>query len=126
MKNIRYRMWNNVIDRPQSSKYFYDIEQVMECLKQQMLSDSGSDSPFAYDHIGEGNMFQRWTGLNDKNGTPIYEGDILQHYDFDEGDYFEVEWLDEQGEWDGYGTFREWQESEIVGNICENANLLEK
>lgn len=122
MKNIKYRMWNKT-STPGKSKYFYDIEAVVECLKQQMLFDSGSDSPFAYDHVGEGNIFQRWTGINDNNGNLIYEGDIMQHYAFDEGDYFEVEWLDEQGEWSGHGVFHEWSSSTIVGNNCENPDM---
>ena len=65
---------------------------------------------------------QQYTGLKDKNGVEIYEGDIVQHYAFDEGDTFAVEWYDKGGYWLGHGCFSEWDRCSIVGNIFEGVD----
>ena len=77
------------------------------------------------DSIGE------CTGLRDKNGKLIFEGDILEGYDFDAEDGFGVvEWDDgaweviSEGNW--LGTFHEnynGYEFEIIGNIHDNPEL---
>ena len=72
------------------------------------------------------------TGLKDTNGKLIFEGDILEGYDFDaDSGYGEVELYDgafEVANNDWVGTFHENYKSflfEIIGNIHDNPELLE-
>ena len=74
----------------------------------------------------------QYTGLTDKNGKRIFEGDILEGRDFDvENGYGVVEWND--GAWEVIsegnccGTFHQnyWgNEFEIIGNIHDNPELV--
>ena len=73
------------------------------------------------------------TGLKDKNGVEIYEGDILLgHCVYPECNVFEFKLIGEvyyssRGTWDCYsyilGGFNE--QVEVIGNIYENADLLD-
>ncbi|MFW9627128.1 MAG: YopX family protein [Sulfurospirillum sp.] len=71
-------------------------------------------------------VIMQYTGLKDKNGVEIYEGDILQDYDYDrvgvvsfEKGEFVVTWENE------ICDVFEWSSEEVIGNIYENPELLE-
>ena len=71
------------------------------------------------------------TGLTDKNGKLIFEGDILEGYDFDaDSGYGVVELYDgafEVANDDWVGTFHENYRSflfEIIGNVHDNPELV--
>ena len=95
----------------------------------------------------DGKSVGQFTGLYDKNGKGIYEGDIVKstknkYKRFDENGIYEVyfndflchyaliasryEWNHKHGQCDNYSlTGRKAKEFEVIGNIYENAELLE-
>lgn len=79
-------------------------------------------------------IIEQYTGLKDKNGKEIYEGDILQD---ESKDTAVVIWREYQAEWgikwihigieDSLSHRMEWGHlNEIIGNIHENPELLEQ
>lgn len=77
----------------------------------------------------------QYTGFKDKNGREIYEGDIIQYKTTYYGNHKThttlVEWKDDL-EHDGFGEplamgyIFHGIENEVIGNIFENPNLLNK
>lgn len=76
----------------------------------------------------DGFIFMQYTGLKDKNGKEIYEGDILQS----KTNKVIVEWLDFYGRWEASNetgfilSFFSLMGWKIIGNIYENPELLEE
>jgi hypothetical protein len=85
-----------------------------------------------HDHCSNGKTFYQHTGLKDKNGKEIYEGDILEAFEEDRYKVFfntsmasfDVEWAG--GDCDSLVPKSGWNnlEYEVIGNIYQNPDLL--
>ena len=115
---FKYRAWDK-----ENKKYIYDVEKGLE-----FYSTAGNLRVMTLAEIAESSKYdlEQCTGLKDKNGKLIYEGDIVTGF-FNNN---KVIWdkssfcVD-----DGSGVFDELtkssEESTIIGNIHENPELLE-
>jgi hypothetical protein len=110
MREIKFRMWNEENKLITNSLDLCDI--VLAATKQ---------NPKLF-HWDESVPVMQYTGLNDKNGEEIYEGDIISYISFDEKTY--------RQECPDLTSFHFWQETsdnktvEVIGNIYENPELL--
>ena len=120
MKTLKFRMWSK-----EAKKFFYDPENVYECLKLSQLPATAN--------LYQDMIWQQFTGLLDKNGKEIYEGDLLEFAYRDEGKQFvgEVQYFEKFGSFGvvidkAFETFQDLIEYDqffnIVGNIFENEN----
>ncbi len=86
------------------------------------------------DLLAGGEHLMQFTGLQDKNGKEICEGDVLRQHR-DRGTAFEVRW-DKDGLWFAVELpkavvwrsplWRWAQVTEVIGNIYENPELLKE
>ena len=118
MREVRFRAWY------EKGGYMMPVEEID--FKQMLINKSG-----IWRWFGEVELMQ-YTGLKDKNGVYIYEGDIIEFVPFEtsinnrivkfERGVFKAELIR-----NGYSvTLSELQESEIevIGNIYQNKDLI--
>lgn len=116
----KFRFWDKCLEN-----YRYDLyitnKGIFEYYPDGMFS-----SGLTWNNVTDRFVVEYSTGLKDKNGREIYEGDIVQHFAFSDGDLFTVKWDHGSGSWSGHGVFGEWIKCKVRGNINENPELLER
>jgi uncharacterized phage protein (TIGR01671 family) len=113
---FKFRVWY-----PNEKKFYY-------------ITIENSNAILGKDAWDELYVIQQYTGLKDKNGKEIYEGDILRckGYDdwFDKSGYYyngEVKFeIRESGESEISGFVYIPKDREVIGNIFETPDLLSK
>ena len=136
MRMIKFRG-----QRQSDNKWIYgDLMQPTELCDIYEISDCNTIDGSRYDVIKD--TVGQYTGLHDKNGKEIYEGDIIQHlYEYsDITDRYLVEWDEDELRYvfqnlsnknnfcaleDMYDDYYGDYAIEVIGNIYDNPELLE-
>jgi hypothetical protein len=129
MREIKFRAWNKETNK------MCDAESLQEMLHRErnngiaegslkMEQSSIDEANKEYEHL----ILMQYTGLKDKNGKEIYEGDMLSYklkqgweIFFEDGHYYMM--------CDGHSYLLEKirvQISEVIGNIYENPEFLKE
>ena len=144
---FKFRFFNKIANKMVLPINYANVDCIYECLAQQVCYDEDIQ-PLPYDHMENGIVFMQCTGLKDKNGKLIYEGDIVKYAEFDWTDFSFKDWETEIAQvvwgntYDNYypafdlkdtdfdGTnafaylFNEGWTIEVIGNIYQNPELL--
>ena len=120
MREIKFRAW----DKKSITMDYFDLMDLVQPASDSLIYSSGVASP-------EKKEIMQFTGLKDKNGREIYEGDILLGTwgHFDEPRHYEVKWADDMAGFDPFVCYSDAEEfdtknCEVVGNIYKNPELL--
>lgn len=111
MRKIKFRMWNGERMFEEEELYSYP----MSLLNSTTLYEKGY-------------RFMQYIGLNDKNGTEIYEGDVVRHcpyrYTHPPTYYTGQVYIGiHEGVTVGYDPIG--KDVEVIGNVYDNPELLE-
>ena len=110
-RDIKFRAWDEVSEKMLNWNEFLDTN-----MKNTFIAPEST-----------GLILMQYTGLHDKNGKEIYEGDIVKYENmtgkimFFNGSFILSD-LEETEEWE-LGVINE--DIEVIGNIYENSKLLE-
>ena len=125
MREIKFRVWN--IDE------YISLNEAMHSDIVYIQAPSSSKKSLI-EINWEGVELERFTGMHDKNGVPIFEGDIIKdHIGIGVVEYsekraaFRANYKDGTCKWFiDYNLKGELESIEVIGNIHQHAHLLEQ
>lgn len=117
MRDIKFRVYDKLKKQMIYGGAFMDVSQTQGVDRWVFGLD-------VFNHPDDVSDLMQYTGLKDKNGVEIYEGDILKGKN---GNY-SVVWSDNLMQWTTNKRLMLWafNEPEVIGNIMENPELLEE
>lgn len=146
MREIKFRAWDKECKRMITGAYpagIYASDGQLQPMiyldgSVVLMSDEDGGKSGIWEHEVSNELeIMQYTGLKDKNGKEIYEGDIVRNTD---GEIFRVDYagrwarymLSYDGEWcikylEDYGKLETYSlNMEVIGNIYENPELLKE
>lgn len=128
MREIKFRAWD---EKNKTMHNVWGLTQISVCLEED------AEFPPHYQKLSNGFKIMQSTGIKDKNGKEIYEGDVVMLDHWKSSDifnyskpfivsYYEGEINFRQGDYNNFkGSLNGKLNIEVIGNIYENPELLE-
>ena len=122
MREIKFRAWHK------KEKMIYEVLEINIFSQEVILTYTENFETDRWEYLKDIELMQ-FTGLKDKNGKEIYEGDIIrvigdpERYEIFWNERFATFELKYTGNSLGY-TINSYEKVEVIGNIYENPELL--
>ena len=127
MRETKFRAWLKEEEKMVNVETMDFTDKTIRCLKKNEFINAYLLRRVSFDDI----ELMQYTGLNDKNGKEIYEGDIVVLNNIENDNMCIVRYEHSRYRLEGWSLREDLSNVEdrfleVVGNIYENKNLLEE